>query len=280
MPVGSYPAVLGHEGVGIIRHIGSEVEDTSLADGDLVILSFRTCRECRPCLEGRCGSCPHMTEYNFVRSRIGGGKPTSPISLLDGTPVHGQFFGQSSLSQMAIVSQQSVIKCDIEPRDLPFLAPFSCGYLTGAGTVLNVLRPAQGSSVLFLGMGAVGLAAMLAAKYLGVSELIAVDILQSKLELAHSLGATQLINTAQKLDLRKEVQRLFPAGVDYVVDTTGVTGLLQASYEVLAHDGTLALVGVPRVGSVLQIDALDMLLSCKRIFGVVEGFSDPRKVCG
>ncbi|KAL1868981.1 hypothetical protein Plec18167_007983 [Paecilomyces lecythidis] len=276
MPVGAYPAVLGHEAVGVVRQVGSGVKDSSLKPGDAVILCYRSCLNCSACADGRCGACPHMTELNFVRSRLEGGK--SPISYPDGTPVHGQFFGQSSLSKLAIVSERSVVKCDANVEDLAPLTALSCGYLTGAGTVINVLRPKPSSTLAILGIGAVGLSAMLAAKALGVTQIVAVDMVEDKLELATNLGASHTINTRESPDLPAAVHKIFPGGIDLILDTTGAGVLLQASLDALGHDGTLALVGVPRIGFKIQVDALDLLTSCKRIIGVIEGHADPKKI--
>ncbi|KAE8379697.1 chaperonin 10-like protein [Aspergillus bertholletiae] len=262
MPVGQYPAVLGHEGMGIVRQVGSGVADKSLKEGDTVLLSFHSCGQCNACLDGRCGSCPHMTETNFLSTaRL---DKTSPIALPDGTPVHGQFFGQSSLSKMAIVTEKSVVKISAQASDLQFLAPFSCGYLTGAGTVLNVLCPKSDSKIAVIGMGGVGLAAMLAAKAVGVQHVVAVDILDAKLAMAASLGATHTVNTKAVDNLAAGIHAIFPDGVDYILDTTGVASLLQDSLAALAHEGTLALVGVPSATTNIQI------------IGVIEGRADPK----
>lgn len=279
MPLGSYPAVLGHEGAGIVRWVGSEVKDKSLKQGDSVLLSFHSCRQCRFCLEGQCGTCPHMTETNFVRlaRREAGAK--SPISLPNGTAVHGQFFGQSSMSRLAVVAETSVVKIDARPEELMTLPPLGCGYLTGAGTVFNVVKPQPQDSVAIVGMGAVGIAAMLAAKSLGVRQVVAVDIADAKLQLASSLGATQVINSAEEPDLHASLHACIPGGPNKIIDTTGIAGVLETSVKALAHGGTLALVGVPSPTAMLQINALDLLLSCKRVIGVIEGAADPHTVC-
>lgn len=131
----------------------------------------------------------------------------SPISFSDAqrSPIRGQFFGQSSLSKLAIVGT-SVVKCpmtspQITVEDMAFLAPLGCGYLTGAGTVFNVLKPRPSSRFVVLGMGTVGLAAMLAARALGVGAIVAVDLVDAKLELAKSLGASHTLNTRRTPDL-------------------------------------------------------------------------------
>lgn len=280
MPVAKYPAVLGHEGVGTVLQTGSNILPAHLSKGDTVILSFRTCQKCRECLDGTKGACPKMTEYNFLRSRRDS-DASSPMSLHNGTPVHSQFFGQSSMSKMAVVDKQSCIKVGdgLSDHDLPFLTGLACGYLTGAGTILNVLKPDSSSTVLILGMGAVGLTALLAAKYLGTKTIIAVDIVDQKLDLALALGATHTINTWKEPDMAAAVRVFCPDGVNYALDSTGLVNVLESSVQSLGHRGVLALVGVPKPGSRINIDTIDLLLSCKRIIGVIEGFADPSVVC-
>ncbi|KAH6605524.1 hypothetical protein Trco_004677 [Trichoderma cornu-damae] len=275
MPVGSYPAVLGHEGAGVVRWVGSAVKDKSLTPGDAVLLSFHSCRQCRFCLEGRCGTCPHMTETNFVRPARRHAGAKSPISLPDGSAVHGQFFGQSSMSKLAVVAEASVVKVDARPEELRVLPPLGCGYLTGAGTVFNVVKPQAQDTVAVIGIGAVGIAAMLAAKSLGVRQVVAIDIVDAKLQLASSLGATHIINSAAEPDLYAALHAVIPGGPDKIVDTTGVAGVLEAAVKALAHGGTLALVGVPSPTATIRINALDLLLSCKQVMGVIEGAADP-----
>ncbi|KAL3449914.1 chaperonin 10-like protein [Aspergillus insuetus] len=278
MPIGDYPAVLGHEGVGIVRWIGSAVANKSLQLGDTVVLSFHTCQQCKNCKAGQSGGCPEMTRVNFVdTARVGAGSK-SPISLPDGTSVHGQFFGQSSLSRLSVVTERSLVKLDARPDELQYLAPMGCGYLTGAGTVLNILQPQADDSIVVLGLGAVGFAAILAAKALGLRRIVAVDMVEAKLNLASSLGATDTINTSMGTEFAISLRSILPNGADKILDSTGVPCLLEASIKCLAHGGTLALVGVPPPQEMLSIDALDLLLSCKRIVGVIEGFANPQEL--
>ncbi|KAL3433949.1 chaperonin 10-like protein [Aspergillus tetrazonus] len=281
LPVGSFPAVLGHEGCGVIRQVGSKVSNKALKEGDQVFLSFRTCRECTPCLAGHCGACIHSQELSFLRTRLDKTKP-SPISLPDGSPVHGQFFGQSSLSRLAIVSERSVVKCDVEfeSEELGPLAPMGCGYLTGAGTVVNVLKPSSASTMVIMGMGAVGVAALLAARALGLTRIVAVDIVDEKLQLALELGASHTINTLKgpDSDLAATIRRYLPGGADYIIDTTGVGKVLQATLGALAVNGTFALVGAMPPDTELKVNALDVLTGCKKIIGVILAWSDPQKV--
>jgi Zn-dependent alcohol dehydrogenase len=220
-----------------------------------------------------------MTEVNFTSTARGqGAKPV--ISLPDGTPVHGQFFGQSSLSKLAVVSENCIVKVNghMDDGDLACLAPLGCGYLTGAGTVFNALKPRTTDKLAVLGVGAVGIAAILAAKALGVETIVAVDIVDAKLQTALALGATHIVNSRSAADLETAIKAVFPLGVDKIVDTTGVTALLGSSIKALSHGGTLALVGIPPATERFEINGLDMLLSCKKVIGVIEGYSSPQEV--
>lgn len=279
IPVGDYPAVLGHEGAGVVRRVGSAVKDKTLTEGDLVFLSFTTCDSCSHCQDGHKGFCRNFTLINFAGVR-GISAADSPISSPDGKPIRGQFFGQSSMSKLAIVSEASVVKspAGITEADLAPLTPLGCGYLTGAGTVLNVLQPKPSSRFAVLGMGAVGLAAAMAARAMGVETVVAVDIVDAKLELATSLGATHTLNTKQVSDLAQGLHEMFPDGVDYILDTTGVVPLLQSAVKALGHGGALAIVGVAPSGATLNIEPLEFMINCKRIVGAIEGSADPVKV--
>ncbi|KAJ9647615.1 hypothetical protein H2204_000245 [Knufia peltigerae] len=270
MAVGEYPAILGHEGAGIIRRVGSAVQNKNLKEGQNVLLSFHTCRKCVHCQAGKLGNCPEMTPSNFAGTRLSDG--TAPARLIDGRPARGQFFGQSSFSNLSIVPEECVIPCDLPEESLALLAPLGCGYNTGAGTVINVLKPEKWTRLAVFGVGAVGIAALLAAKAVGVETLIAVDLVESKLDNAISFGARHTINTSKQQNLVTALQAI---GVDQIIDTTGVSSLIEMGIKALNHAGTFALVGLPRPEAPIQIDPLETMLACKTITGVIEGRSDP-----
>ncbi|KAK4083663.1 uncharacterized protein Triagg1_1325 [Trichoderma aggressivum f. europaeum] len=253
MPVGGYSAILGHEGVGVVRKIEFGVSNRRLLPGDIVILSFHTCQQCRYCQEGKLGSCTRMTEINFVKTGRAGPGMNSPASPPDGTPVFAQFFGQSSLSKLMMVPEISVVKVELRLEDnLSCLPPLSCGYLTGAGTVFNALQPKKSDTVAVVGMGAVGFAAF--------------------------LGASHTINSGAFHDINEGIRSIFPDGVDMIVETTGVAVLAETSVKALAHGGALALVGVLPPEADIKINELDVLVSCKKIVGVIEGSTNPHEM--
>ena len=277
MPFGSFPAVLGHEGAGIVRRLGPGLENSGLEVGDRVLLGYSSCLNCSACKAGRKGGCESIATINFVGTR---GADDTSIRLASGEPVRGMFFGQSSFKQLAIVDFRSVVKYDGAAEDLAFLAPLGCGYLTGAATVLNVLRPKSTSSLAIFGVGAVGLCALMAAKSENLKEIVAIDIVESKLEKAKSLGATRTIDPRKYESVVAAIHDILPQGVDYIIDTTGLTSMLNGGVKALAHGGTLAIVGTPRPQEELSVGALEMLIHCKTIVGVAGGFCNPQEVSG
>jgi aryl-alcohol dehydrogenase len=260
------PAVLGHEGVGIIRTAGEWVSYVS--PGDRVLMTFNHCGTCRPCLQGSPGYCVRFDALNFSGARPDG----SSALAAGGQPIHAHFLGQSSFATHAVATEQSIVKV---PHDLPaeVLAPFGCGFQTGAGTVLNVLRPGPGSSIAVFGAGAVGLAAVAAAAAAGCAAIAVADLDPARLAEARLLGATHTVD-ASTADLVPAILESSPGGYDGSLDTTGVAAVLRAATEVLHTRGTCAVVGV---GPSTEI-SLDWrtMLNGRTLTGVIAGGSLPR----
>ena len=277
MPLGSYPAVLGHEGAGVVRRLGKGLEGLDIGVGDRVLLSYSSCLNCSACKEGRKGACSSIATVNFVGTRGSEGE-NSAVNLPNGGRVRGTFFGQSSFSKLAIVDARSVIKYSGSVEELAFLAPLGCGFMTGAATVLNVLKPKPASSLAIFGLGAVGLSVLMAAKAERVQEILAIDIVESRLQTAASLGATKTIDGREHESVEAAIREVLPDGADYIVDTTGLASMIDQGVRALGHGGTLAIVGTPRPQEQLRIEALDMLTGCKTVIGVTGGYCDPQKV--
>lgn len=261
------PAVLGHEGSGVIEQVGPGVE--GLEPGDHVLLSFASCGHCRNCAAGRPAYCLAFYPYNFGARRADG----STAFTRDGEPVGSHFFGQSSFAAKANVNRRSVVKV---PKEAPLelLAPLGCGIQTGAGAVLNVLDPEAGSSFVVFGAGAVGLSALLAAVVANCSTIIAVDLVDSRLELARELGATHTVNGGKE-DAVARIKEITGGGADYAVDTTGnkhVFRQMTDSLGLLSHG---ALVGAAAPGTEATVDVGSILLTGAKISMVVEGSTLP-----
>ncbi|CAK7230067.1 hypothetical protein SCUCBS95973_007448 [Sporothrix curviconia] len=245
------PAVLGHEGSGIVEQVGTDVKHVAV--GDHVLLTFSSCLECTPCRRGKPSYCRHMERVSFGGARLDGSKTFS----LDGADISSAYFGQSSFAKRSVVRGVCAVKVD---RDLPLeiLCCIGCGMQTGAGTVLNTLQPPVGSSIAVYGAGAVGLAAIMAASnFTPATKIIAVDIVDSRLALAKELGATHTLNTRGKdgEQIVAMVQAVTDGeGVDRAMDCTGNLGVVQAMVGAVANNGIAATVGSTPHGAFVQIE--------------------------
>ncbi|GAA1001681.1 NAD(P)-dependent alcohol dehydrogenase [Subtercola frigoramans] len=263
------PAVLGHEGAGIVEGIGDSV--TSVAPGDHVVLAAAYCGHCRRCRAGQMAYCENLFAADFGGARLDGSTSISK----DGEAISSHFFGQSSFATYANVVEESVVKIR---SDVPLehLGPLGCGLNTGAGTVLNELKPEIGSSLAVFGTGAVGNAAIMAAKVAECAIIVAVDIHQSRLDLALELGATHTINSITE-DLPTRLKEIVgDAGLDYVVDTTARPELLRQAADALGVRGTVALVGAARPGTEVAFEIGASLVKGWTFKTVVQGSSVPQ----
>lgn len=263
------PAVLGHEGAGIVEAVGPGTQ--AVRPGDRVVMSFNSCGSCARCRTGRPTRCGAYFPLNFGAARPDG---STPLRGADGEPIGGLFFGQSSLARHAVVSVQSLVPVDpADDRELALLAPIGCGVQTGAGTVLNLLKPGPGDTLAVLGAGAVGLSAVMAARLSGASAVIVADRVPARLATARELGATHTIDTGVD-DLGASLARLTGGqGVTYVVETTGVPALLELAVTAITTSGTVAVIGAPAAGSRASFD-VNALIDGRTIRGVTEGGSD------
>ena len=265
LPAEMFPNVFGHEGAGVVEEIGADV--TGIAVGDHVVLSFRSCRTCANCLRGLVGYCESSLVLNYLGLRLDG----STTYRRDGSPVFGSFFGQSSLSQHAIAYADNCVVVD-KALDLTRVAPYGCGFQTGAGTVLNVLAPTSEDSLVVYGAGAVGLAALAAARHLGTGTLVAVDPIASRREAAERFGAVSLDPT--EVPVVDRVRELTGGGASYAIDTTAVSDVVRQAQQSLRTCGTLVALGLG--AEEYGLDAIDLLQSGKTVRSSVEGDSDPQ----
>jgi aryl-alcohol dehydrogenase len=229
---GDAPLVLGHEGAGVVERIGEGV--TEVRPGDHVVLSFASCGRCPACDSGHPTHCRRFYEANFGFGRLDGS------NALEASGVRGHFFGQSSFATHLLTTVRNLVPV---ANDLPLelLAPLGCGLQTGAGTVLNSLAVPRGSSLAVFGSGAVGLAAIMAARICGAHPLIAVDIVPHRLQLALELGASHAID-GRDGDLLARLAKITGSGVDFVVETSGAAGMEELAVAALNRQGTAAFV--------------------------------------
>ena len=254
------PAILGHEGSGIVEKVGENVQGIDI--GDHVVLSFSYCGQCDMCLTGHPTSCSTFNDLNF-----GGCCADHTHRLHQQEQPLSTFFGQSSFANYAVAHQNNVVKVD-KDVDLTLLGPLGCGIQTGAGTVLNRLKPSFGTSIVIYGAGAVGLSAVMAAKITGCLNIIAVDVHENRLELAKELGATHILNGA-KVDVVKAIKQITQGGSEYAVETTGVPVVVRQTMKALRPLGSCAIVGITPP---MEIDVFnDLMAEGKTMMGVIEG---------
>ncbi|MEV7731725.1 NAD(P)-dependent alcohol dehydrogenase [Streptomyces sp. NPDC088921] len=257
------PIVLGHEGSGVVVAVGSGVG--KVAAGDSVVISYDSCGACRSCRSGRPYFCQTWFDLN-----TGPGLSRQHATLTDavGEPVNNCCFGQSSFAEYSVASHHNVVKVDPE-LPLEILGPLGCGLQTGAGAIVNVLQVRPGQSVVVFGAGAVGLAAVMAARICGASAVVAVDLVEGRRQLAREVGATHALDGAAP-DLPDQLQRI-TSGADCAFDTTGKSVVIATAVNALAQGGTCALAAFE---DELRLPTQQIVFG-RRLTGVIEGNAVP-----
>lgn len=264
----AFPAVLGHEGAGIVEAVGDGV--TSVKPGDKVLLSFNSCGHCPRCASSDPAYCFEFFPLNMLCARPDG---TSRLSK-DGRTVADNFFGQSSFAGLAIANERNVLKL-ADDADLVTLAPLGCGVQTGTGAVLRSLKARPGEALLVIGGGAVGLSAVLGGTLAGCGPIILLEPQPARREMALELGATHVIDPASAGNIVDAVRAIAPCGVDLIVDTSGHMPTVEQTPGMIANLGRIGLIGMPgALDAVLPIPVIQWLTLGGTVRGIVEGDSD------
>ncbi|KAL4908429.1 hypothetical protein BDW74DRAFT_175111 [Aspergillus multicolor] len=278
-----YPKIMGHEGSGYARKVGKNV--TSVSEGDPVLLSFYSCGKCEQCEDQHPSYCDAFARENYG-GRKGHVTTTSTSSTTNADPegesesaggeeVYSRFFGQSSFAQYSIVDEASIMNAkDLIQSDdeLALFAPLGCGFQTGMGAIENVARPDKNSVLVVLGLGSVGIAALMTAALHPHKAIIGVDRLSSRLELAKELGATHTIDTSPPgFNLNKALREIFPTGVSTVIDTTGAPPLIEDGLQSLKQRGKIVLIGVTPMQYELGVSVVQHINSGRAVIGCIEG---------
>jgi len=256
------PAVFGHEGAGVVEKIGSAVKKVAI--GGHVVMTFQTCGTCRNCTGGHMAYCEHKVKLNFGARRMDGSSPLGEINA--------PFFGQSSFSTHALASERNVIPV-AKDAPLAMLGPMGCGIQTGAGAVMNSLNAQAGASLAIFGVGSVGLSSVMAAKVVGCNPIIAVDVQQSRLELALELGATHVIR-ADETDPVEAIRQLVSGGVDFALDTSARPDVFRQAADSIRILGECGLIGGMAPGQEVAVEANHLLMG-RILRGIVQGDSVP-----
>jgi S-(hydroxymethyl)glutathione dehydrogenase/alcohol dehydrogenase len=261
------PIVLGHEGAGIVEEIGEGV--TTMAVGDHVVLSFvPACGECYTCLHGQ----SYLCEKSQAQA-LGGMLDGTTRLTSQGAALH-QMACLGTYGNHAIVPEISMVKI---PDDVPLdvAALIGCGVLTGVGAALNTANIQPGDSVAIIGCGGVGLNVIQGAKIAGAKNIIAVDMLPSKLEMAKEFGATHTVNAGEGDPVSGVMAASEGRGVDVSFEVIGLGPTIEQAINMARPGGEVILVGVPRLDVMMNLNAaFTFLYLAKTIKGCWYGSSN------
>ncbi len=263
------PMVLGHEAAGIVEALGSDVTD--LAVGDHVVASFvPSCGHCVPCASGRPALCEPGLASNTSGTLLRGGR-----RLHDARGELNHHLGVSGFAEHATMARNSLVRVD---ADLPFAeaALFGCAVITGVGAVVNTAAMTAGSSVAVIGLGGVGLAAVLGAKAMQAEQIIAVDLNPAKLAVATQLGATATIE-ADDPDCAEQIRELTRGGVAYAFEMAGSPRAFELAYRVTRRGGTTVSAGLPHPGQQFTLPHTGLVAEERTIKGSYLGSCVPAR---
>jgi Zn-dependent alcohol dehydrogenases, class III len=263
------PMIIGHEGAGEIVEVGAGVRD--LRPGDHVVAAFvPCCGSCEPCTTGRPALCEPGFKANSTGTLLGGGRRMRR----DGAIVH-HHLGVSAFAEHAIMVRQSLVKVD---DDLPFdeAAVFGCAVMTGVGAVTNTVQPQPGASIAVIGLGGVGLAALLGTQLLDAAIVIACDLSADKLALARRMGATHAIDAADPKAV-EQIKDLTRGGVHYAFEMAGSVKALELAYSATRRGGTTVTAGLPNPKHLFSIPQVGIVAEERTIKGSYLGSCDPAR---
>jgi alcohol dehydrogenase len=263
------PTIPGHEAAGIVEEIGPGV--TGLKPGDHVISVFVTsCNDCRYCNSGRPNLCQGAAASRAAGTLISGACRLS----LNGEPIY-HYSGLSVFAQYAVVSQNALIKI---PEEIPLedATIFGCAVLTGVGAVLNTAQVTPGAQVAVVGLGGVGMNALMGAVIAGAERIVAVDLSADKLRLARELGATDTF-LAGNADVVAEVRDATGGGLDYVIETAGSIPAMNLAYAIAARGGMVVSAGLPATNANFSYPHAAFVTDEKSIRGSYMGSCVPKR---
>jgi alcohol dehydrogenase len=261
------PMALGHEAAGEVEALGDGVTD--LAVGDHVVLVFvPSCGHCLPCSEGRPALCEPAAAANGAGTLLSGARRLSRA----GQPIH-HHLGCSAFAERAVVSRYSLVKID---RELPFeeAALFGCAVLTGVGAVVNTAKVPAGASVAVVGLGGVGLAALIGAVAAGASRIVAVDLDAGKLATARALGATDIFDAAAA-DVVEQIKAATAGGVEFAFEFAGAVKAMELAYRITRRGGTTVTAGLPPPAAAMPLPLVNLVAEERTVKGSYIGTCVP-----
>lgn len=261
------PMVLGHECAGVVEQVGAGVDD--LRPGDHVVASFvPSCGHCGPCGQGRPALCEPGAASNGAGTLLGGGRRLHR----DGLNLN-HHLGVSAFAERATLSRRSLVRVD---PSLPFeiAALFGCAVITGVGAVVNTAAIGEHATVAVVGLGGVGLAALLGARALNARTIVAVDLSEDKLAIARSLGATHAFN-AGEAGVEERIREATGGGVDAAFEMAGSARALELSYRITRRGGMTVSAGLSHPSAQVSISHLSLVAEERTLKGSYLGSCTP-----
>jgi len=263
------PMALGHEAAGIVEALGEGVSDLQVGD-HVVVVFVPSCGLCAPCAEGRPALCEPGAAANGAGTLLGGARRLTR----NGEPLN-HHLGCSVFAEYATVSRRSVVRIDPEvPLDEAAL--FGCAVLTGVGAVVNTAQVRVGATVAVIGLGGVGLAALIGAQAAGARQIIAVDLSDDKLETARTLGATHTVNAGQD-DALERIRNLSSGGVELAFEFAGSIRALELAYRATRRGGSTITAGLPPSTATLPLPAVSLVAEERTLKGSYIGTCVPSR---
>ena len=259
------PMALGHEAAGVVEEVGAGVGDVAV--GDRVVLVFvPSCGSCPECSSGSPALCRRGAASNTAGELLRGGRRWG-----DGVHHH---LGVSAFAERVVVDRGSAV---VVPPEVPgeVAALFGCALLTGVGAVENTVTVRPGDTAVVLGLGGVGLAAVMGAAQAGATTLVAVDPVPEKRALALELGATHAV--APGPDAVAEVRDLTGGGARYAVECVGHEAVMADAFAMTARGGTTVAVGLPHPSRQLVLPALQLIAEARTLVGSYMGSASPQR---
>jgi S-(hydroxymethyl)glutathione dehydrogenase/alcohol dehydrogenase len=258
------PAVLGHEGAGVVEEVGAAVQSVQV--GDHVVLSWvAPCRRCYQCLHGHPELCEHGLDHAFAQ----------PYATSDAGPVLAAF-GTATFGEQTVLPETACVRIDPDfPLELGALV--GCGVVTGVGAVMNSAHVEPGASVAVIGCGGVGLSALQGARLAGAQPIIAVDRVASKLELARANGATDVVDASTTDPVTAVKECTDGRGADYTFEVVGRSDTIRQAYDMARRAGTVTIVGAGSFTDPVEFGAMNLMVEAKTMRGCVYGSTDPAR---
>ncbi|SAL78087.1 S-(hydroxymethyl)glutathione dehydrogenase/class III alcohol dehydrogenase [Caballeronia terrestris] len=264
------PMALGHEASGVVEQLGEGVTDLQVGD-HVVVVFVPSCGHCAPCAEGRPALCEPGAAANGAGTLLSGARRLTR----GGGEALNHHLGCSVFAEYATVSRRSVVKIS---RDVPLdeAALFGCAVLTGVGAVVNTAQVRAGASVAVIGLGGVGLAALIGAHAAGARQIIAIDLADDKLEQARALGATHTVNAGQD-DAFEQIRALSAGGVEFAFEFAGSIRALDLAYRITRRGGMTVTAGLPPSTALWPLPAVSLVAEERTVKGSYIGTCVPSR---